>query len=193
MFGLRKTICHCISINVLTVLLLASFSGNVQDDDIELKIYSCESNAICIIRGGVLKYPNPEFNPDNPKEYDFEIRLNESDMDSLQLLISDFLKVPENEVLVNYCLRGGFNYKLKLEEKSKFLKKVFIGNYYDARFNGLALIVNKYLSEANTEFDIQLTAFRDQSLINDFVQEQNKCEEASEEIKESLLNQWCEF
>lgn len=174
-------------------LLFISSCGKSQEGVI-VQIYSCESSSLYSISGNELLYQNKFLNQAEIGKHDTTFILHEQEMKVLQMGIKKYLESSTDEVLLNACVNDGFNHKIVfLNDKGDKVKKVFVGNYFDQRFNEITAILNIYLKRIDSEFTLGVSHFDDRDIIEQMIESQKKCEDASPSYKERMLNEWCEF
>ncbi|GAB5526878.1 MAG: hypothetical protein Roseis2KO_47500 [Roseivirga sp.] len=122
-----------------------------------------------------------------------------SDQDLLQVknALVDIFQKEGDEYWSVSCIADGFHLKLYLKQGNK-QKKIYIGNYFDLRYNKIALILNRNLPE-NPEYYYRLPyGITDPDEIERALKKSENNPElypecqAPEHIVEEAMNVWCE-
>lgn len=125
------------------------------------------------------------------------VKIAPDDLERLNESIQDIFKTSDDEFWSVPCIADGFHLKLYLTLNQQ-TKKIYIGNYFDLRYNDIALILNKYLPE-DPEYRYRLPyGISDPEQIKKALKRsQNdpdlypECQ-APEHYKQRMLHEWCE-
>jgi hypothetical protein len=176
---------------ILFLIILIISITCLHAQDLEFRIYCCETTSLVTLKNGRLRFINTLL--ENIK-YDSEI--SKDDLIVLNNEIKDINTKKGNEVWLNHCIDDGTNLKFKIIDHDIIVKKVFVGNYMDRRLNKIILIINKYLEKINTNSFIAVLGYgsNNENYIKNEIADQESCPmTASEKYKNAMLNSWCEF
>ena len=158
-------------------------------------IHSCESSMnYKYINGKFIVESNWE-SVDGSYKALMTATVEDSDIRALNKVFLEFTKTKENELLLNNCINDGSNFKLYLYNNS-LVKKIFLGNYYDARFDILTRIFQKYLDRNKVSlFGASIgIGYGSEEDIKSLVESQNRCSQnIPEAFRKWLLYDWCEL
>ena len=168
-------------------LLISCTESSKGNDDLNIFIRVCAAGVEMELKDG--KY---YFSSDWPQRKDTEQILS-ADIEKVKTAVEDIFKKPEDEYWSVFCMNDGFSMKLYLTLEGQ-KKKIFISNYFDHRYNIIALVLNKYLPE-NPEILYRLPyGITDPVEINRALERSKnnpECQAPDHHIQR-MLHEWCE-
>ncbi|GEM_PF-3879417 len=125
------------------------------------------------------------------------VQIAKQDLKKLKASVEDMFMTSGDEFWSVPCVSDGFHLKLYLSLNQQ-TKKIYIGNYFDLRYNEIALILNKYLPE-DSEYHYRLPyGISDPKHIKEALERSKNDPElypecqAPEHYKQRMLHEWCE-
>lgn len=166
----------------ISLLILVTISWAVNSQSIDFELCICRGLYECSLRNDSLTAKGLGFKIDTV--------ISKEDSDSLQVLFNEILKTPGNEAWLNICVDDGLHLKFVLITENR-LKKVYVGNYYEARLNSIALILNSYLKRTKKLSGAIPYGRTDKEAIREKIESQNNCKGAPDGLKKDRLYSWC--
>ena len=131
---------------------------------------------------------------DHDRPYIFSLsRVTKTDSAKFVNIAKKICLIKTDEVLDNACINDGFHLKIYLEYNGN-KKKIFIGNYYDARIDSLLSIFDKYIDRNNEILKYNAFSYgHSKEYIQEMKESQKLCDfKTNKEMKQHLLNVFCE-
>ena len=184
------------SVRLIPFLILAltvmSSDSAAPDDEFSIMIKDCLTGVKLEVKGDMY-----HLSSDWPRRVD-SVKIDRKDLAKLKASVQDIFKTSGDEFLSVYCIADGFHNKLFLQLNEQ-TKKIYIGNYFDLRYNEIALVLNQYLP-AGSEYLFRLPyGITDPEEIKKALKrsendpEKNPECQAPDHIKHEMLHEWCEL